>query len=145
MSLLGMNVDWFVLKLVNCLRKICGWSMRQPLRGPPKASAGEGAPRGRRGKSPSLTPSTLAGALGSSSGENPGLRGPWHRSKHTAQSRGMTLFIGVSWEKRLMVTEPGPGPTRLGSRPQASSALLLWSEAPSPVSSQAVIDRINSI
>jgi hypothetical protein len=30
MSLLGMNVDWFILKLVNCLRKTCGWSMRQP-------------------------------------------------------------------------------------------------------------------
>lgn len=30
MSLLGMNVDWFVLKLTNCLRKVCGWSMRQP-------------------------------------------------------------------------------------------------------------------
>lgn len=35
MSLLGMNVDWFVLKLVNCIRKTCGQSMRQPPWGLP--------------------------------------------------------------------------------------------------------------
>lgn len=37
MSLLGMNVVWFVLKLINCLTKTCGWSMRQPLRGGERA------------------------------------------------------------------------------------------------------------
>lgn len=72
MSLLGMNVDWFVLKLVNCLRKTCGCSMRQPPRG------GEDGP--------SLPPSTLAGTL------RVQLR-LWHRSKHTGRSRGMTLSL----------------------------------------------------
>lgn len=28
-----MNVGWFILKLVNCLRKTCGWSMRQLHKG----------------------------------------------------------------------------------------------------------------
>ena len=51
MSLLGMNTDWFVLKLINCWRKTCGWSMRQPQRGPRKALASEGAPpKGEKGR-----------------------------------------------------------------------------------------------
>lgn len=43
-------------------------------------------------------------------------------------------FIGVSWGKRLMVTEPGPGPTRSGFQPQGGQwVLLLWSDAPPPL------------
>lgn len=95
MSLLGMTVDWFVLKLVNCLRKTCGCSMRQPLRG------GEQGPR--------LPPST---------GGN--LAGPVEIVAQIQTHRPITwndTFIGVSWGKRLMVTELGPGPTRSGFQP----------------------------
>lgn len=94
MSLLGMNTDWFVLKLINCWRKTCGWPMRQPQRGPRKALASEGAPPHRwEGKGPSLPPCTSAGMLASCSGATPGLRDLWQRPKHTAHSCGMTLLL----------------------------------------------------
>lgn len=138
-----MNVDWFVLKLVNCLRKICGWSMRQPLRGPPKALAGEVAPKG--GEGPSLAPSPLVGALRPGLGKNPGLRGPWHRSKHS-QITWNDTFIGVSWDKRLIVTERGLGHPDQASSPEASCAHSRHGPRPPvPMSSQVVIDRINFI
>lgn len=89
-----MNVDWFVLKLVNRLRKICGWSVRQPLRGPPKALAGEGAPKGRGGPEPCSFPT----------GRSPRVwprREPWaQRSVAQIQTHSPITwndtFIGVS-------------------------------------------------
>ena len=111
MSLLGMNTDWFVLKLINCWRKTCGWSMRQPQRGPGGLwPVREPPPKVRReGPKPSsLHISRDACVL---------LRcNPWaQRFVAETQTHSPFLwndtFIGVSWGKRLMITEPEPGPT----------------------------------
>lgn len=106
-----MNVDWFVLKLVDYLRKTCGWSMRQPLRGG-KAGAG-------------LPPSTLAGALGSGSG-------PWHRSKHTGRSRGLTLSLVLVGVRGQWLQSRGLGPPGQAAGPELGSGRSRCGPKPLP-------------